>query len=76
MLVTALNPHIGYDKASKVAKKAYAENCTLREAVVDLGYMTGEEFDKAVILVPAEMTCPQWKDFLSESKVGTFFMFC
>ena len=53
MLVTALNPHIGYDKASKVAKKAYVENCTLREAVVNLGYMKGEEFDKAVI--PEEM---------------------
>ena len=49
MLVTALNQHIGYDKASKVAKKAYAENTTLREAVVALGFMTGEEFDGAVV---------------------------
>lgn len=48
MLVTALNQHIGYDKASKVAKKAYKENLTLRQAIQDLGYMTGEEFDKAV----------------------------
>eukprot|EP00943_MAST-04B_sp_MAST-4B-sp1_P000916 g916.t1 len=49
MLVTALNPHIGYDKASKVAKKAYTENSTLRSAIIELGYMTGEEFDKAVV---------------------------
>lgn len=49
MLVTALNPYIGYDKASKVAKKAYNENSTLREAIIALGYMTGEEFDKAVV---------------------------
>ena len=48
MLVTALNPHIGYDKAAKVAKLAFKENCTLREAVVKLGFMTGEEYDAAV----------------------------
>ena len=48
MLVTALNPHIGYDKAAKVAKKAYAENLSLREAIVELGYMDAEEFDKLV----------------------------
>ena len=48
MLVTALNPHIGYDKAAKVAKKAYAENLSLREAIVELGYMGAEEFDKLV----------------------------
>ena len=49
MLVTALNQHIGYDKASVVAKKAYKENTTLKEAILALGYMSGEEFDKAVI---------------------------
>ena len=49
MLVTALNPFIGYDKASVVAKKAYKEGSTLREAVVALGYMTGTEFDQAVV---------------------------
>ena len=48
MLVTALNPHIGYDKAAKVAKKAYAENLSLRKAIVELGYMGAEEFDKLV----------------------------
>ena len=49
MLVTALHQHIGYDKASVVAKKAYKENTTLKEAILALGYMSGEEFDKAVI---------------------------
>ena len=48
MLVTALNPHIGYDKAAEVAKKAYTENLSLREAIVELGYMGAEEFDKLV----------------------------
>lgn len=48
MLVTALNPHIGYDNAAKVAKKAHAENTTLREAVVALGLLTAEEFDEKV----------------------------
>lgn len=56
MLVTALNPYIGYDKASIVAKKAYKEGSTLREAIVALGYMTGDEFDAAV--VPRDMTRP------------------
>ena len=48
MLVTALNPHIGYDNAAKVAKKAYLEDKTLKEAVVELGLLTGEQFDAAV----------------------------
>ena len=48
MLVTALNPLIGYDKAADVAKKAHAEGTTLRQACVDLGYLTGDEFDEAV----------------------------
>jgi fumarate hydratase class II len=48
MLVTALNPQIGYDKAAKVAKKAHAEGKTLREACVELGFLSGEEFDKIV----------------------------
>jgi fumarate hydratase class II len=56
MLVTALNRHIGYDNAAKVAKKAYHDNKTLREVVVELGLMKGEEFDRAV--VPARMTGP------------------
>ena len=57
MLVTALNPHIGYDKAAKVAKKAYKENKTLRETVVELGYMTGERFDEVV--QPEKMIGPE-----------------
>jgi len=56
MLVTALNPIIGYDKAAQVAKKAHKERLTLRESVLALGFMTGEEFDKAV--VPEDMTHP------------------
>jgi len=57
MLVTALNRHIGYDNAAKVAKKAHAEGTTLREAVVALGLMSGAEFDAAVI--PAQMVGPR-----------------
>jgi fumarate hydratase class II len=57
MLVTALNPHIGYDNAAKVAKKAFAENKTLREVVVELGLLTGEKFDQAVR--PEQMTGPK-----------------
>jgi fumarate hydratase class II len=45
MLVTALNPHIGYDKSAEIAKKAYSEGLTLREAALALGYLTDEEFD-------------------------------
>ena len=57
MLVTALNRHIGYDNAAKVAKKAYEEGTTLVEAVTALGLMTEEEFSAAV--VPADMTSPR-----------------
>lgn len=45
MLVTALNPHIGYDKAAKIAKLAYVENLSLKEAGIQLGFLTAEEFD-------------------------------
>jgi fumarate hydratase class II len=48
MLVTALNPHIGYDNAAKIAKKAHKENKTLREAALELGLLTDEEFTKIV----------------------------
>jgi fumarate hydratase, class II len=48
MLVTALNPHIGYDNAAKVAKKAHAEGTTLKEAAVSLGLLTAEKFDQLV----------------------------
>lgn len=48
MLVTALNPHIGYDNAAKIAKKAHKEGTTLREAALDLGLLTNEQFDEWV----------------------------
>lgn len=48
MLVTALNTHIGYDKAADIAKKAYKENTTLKAAALDLGYLTEKEFDQWV----------------------------
>ncbi len=48
MLVTALNPHIGYDNAAKVAKKAHAEGTSLREAAKALGLVTDEQFDQWV----------------------------
>jgi len=48
MLVTALNPVIGYDKAAKIAHKALHDNSSLREAAIALGYLTGEQFDTAV----------------------------
>lgn len=53
MLVTALNPHIGYEKAAKIAKTAHANGTTLREEAVNLGILTGEEFDQWV--KPEEM---------------------
>ncbi len=48
MLVTALNPHIGYDNAAKVAKKAHKEHTTLKEAAIALGLLTSEKFDEVV----------------------------
>lgn len=59
MLVTALNPHIGYDNAAKVAKKAHKEHTTLKEAVVALGLLTAEEFDQKVR--PEKMIGPSGK---------------
>jgi fumarate hydratase, class II len=53
MLVTALNPHIGYEKAAKIAKTAHQENKTLKQAAIDLGYLTAEQFDNWV--KPEEM---------------------
>ena len=53
MLVTALNPYIGYENAAKVAKKAYAENLSLKEACLELGFMTSDEFDK--VFKPEQM---------------------
>ena len=56
MLVTALNPHIGYEKAAQISLKAYREDLTLREAAVKLGYLTAEQFDEWVR--PEKMTRP------------------
>ena len=56
MLVTALNPHIGYDKAAQVAKNAHKKKISLRESAIELGFLTGEQFDKYV--KPEEMTHP------------------
>jgi fumarate hydratase, class II len=56
MLVTALNPHIGYDKAAKVAKNAHKKGISLRESAVELGFLSGEDFDRFV--KPEEMTHP------------------
>jgi fumarate hydratase class II len=53
MLVTALNPHIGYDKAAAIAKKAHKDGTTLREAALDLGYLDGPTFDR--LIDPAAM---------------------
>ena len=57
MLVTALSPHIGYDKAAKVAKKAHAEGTTLKEAAVALGYLSAADFDRMVR--PEKMLGPE-----------------
>ncbi len=56
MLVTALNPHIGYDNAAQVAKYAHKKKISLRQSAVELGFLTGEEFDRLV--KPEEMTHP------------------
>ncbi|XP_039274429.2 fumarate hydratase, mitochondrial-like [Styela clava] len=57
MLVTALNPHIGYDKAAKIAKHAHAQGSTLKKAAIDLGFLTEQEFDKWV--KPEDMLGPK-----------------
>ncbi len=59
MLVTALNPHIGYDKAAQIAKKAHKEGITLKEAALKLGYLTAEQFDQWVR--PEDMVGPKVK---------------
>jgi len=56
MLVTALNPHIGYDNAAKIARNAHQKKITLRKSAIELGLLTGEEFDRLV--KPEEMTHP------------------
>ena len=56
MLVTALNPHIGYEKAAQISLKAYREEITLREAALKLGFLTAQQFDEWVR--PEDMTHP------------------
>ncbi len=56
MLVTALNPHIGYDNAARIAKHAHAKGITLRESALELGLLTAEQFDQWVR--PEEMVGP------------------
>jgi fumarate hydratase class II len=56
MLVTALNPHVGYDNAAKIAKHAFENNTTLKSAAVELGFLTEKQFDEYV--VPESMTGP------------------
>ena len=56
MLVTALNPYIGYDKAAQIAKHAHKKGISLRESAIELGHLTGEEFDQYV--KPEQMTHP------------------
>ena len=56
MLVTALAPHIGYDKAAQIAKKAHAEGTGLREAALALGFVSDSQYDEWVR--PADMTRP------------------
>ena len=57
MLVTALNPYIGYENAAKTAHKAFDENISLKEACVGLGFLTAQEFDK--VFKPEAMACPK-----------------
>ena len=57
MLVTALNPHIGYEKAAQISLKAYRENVSLRQAALASGFVTAEQFDQWVR--PEEMTRPK-----------------
>jgi fumarate hydratase class II len=57
MLVTALTPKIGYDKAAEIAKKAHSDGTTLREAALTLGYLTAEEYDREVR--PERMVRPE-----------------
>ncbi len=56
MLVTALNPHIGYDKAAKIAKNAHENNLTLRQSATQLGLVSNDEFDEWV--KPEQMIGP------------------
>src|SRR2546422_690994 len=70
MLVTALNPHIGYDKAAKIAKTAHKEGITLKEAALKLGFVTSEQFDQWVR--PEEMVGPKAPNCESRGLVAKY----
>ena len=53
MLVTALNPKLGYDKSAEIAKKAFKDDITLKQSAIELGYLSEEEFD--LIIDPKQM---------------------
>ena len=57
MLVTALNPHIGYEKAAQIAKKAHREGLTLKDAAIESGYVTEEQFEQWI--KPEDMVDPK-----------------
>ncbi len=59
MLVTALNPEIGYDKAAEVAKNSFKKHISLKESAIQLGYLSAEQFDKLV--KPSDMISPSKK---------------
>jgi fumarate hydratase class II len=59
MLVTALSPKIGYDKAAEIAKKAYHEGTTLKDAAMALGFLTEQEYDELVR--PEKMVGPEYR---------------
>ncbi len=69
MLVTALNPKIGYEKSSKIAKKAFAEGITLKQAALKLKYLKSSEFDE--IVDPSKMT--KSSQFKNKSKILSGF---
>ncbi len=73
MLVTALNPYIGYENAAKTAKKAYAENITLRQACTALGFLTEEEFDR--VFHPEQMIYAGPSPFSGPEKAGNSAVF-
>lgn len=74
MLVTALNPHVGYENAAKIAKNAHKKGISLKESAVELKLLSAEDFDKFV--VPEKMIGPKvWKPWVGEldfSKIKVF----
>jgi fumarate hydratase class II len=70
MLVTALNPHIGYEKAAQISLKAYREELSLRDAALKLGYLTASQFDEWVR--PEDMTHPLQPETVNASPLAAF----